>query len=432
LPGMRYEMPPPQDKRDPRNCDAATFFALMDAAGDYPVDKWITKTFLGVSAVVAREMTRGAGDAPVSALSQDERQSVFDFFSGIYHALEQGESIPCIAYDENGKAVEYAFTTLYQYEHRRNFEGPSALLDEWFGTRDREARVRQRAADVLHIVNNAHARVLHKLELQRGELARCEEGETFRKMGDLIVANCYRLERGMTRVSLTDYEDMKEDGSFGEVEIELDARLSPTANAQRFYKKYNKSKTARVELAKQIEIGERDVAYLESVLTALKTAESPTDLAEIREELARSGFASRSKVLPNGQKKNSVPAFAEYRTSNGYRVLCGKNNLQNEYITHKLAERSDFWFHAKNMPGSHVVMLLEGKEEPPAEDFTEAASIAALFSAAEGAPMTDVDYTTVRHLKKAPGGAPGFVIYHTNWSATVSPDKEKIAALRVK
>ena len=131
-------------------------------------------------------------------------------------------------------------------------------------------------------------------------------------------------------------------------------------------------------------------------------------------------------------KKNATPAFAEYRTTNGYRVLCGKNNLQNEYITHKVAERSDFWFHVKNMPGSHVVMLLEGREEPPAEDFTEAASIAALFSAAEGAPMTEVDYTTVRNLKKAPGGAPGFVIYHTNWSAIVTPDKEKIASLRVK
>ena len=142
--------------------------------------------------------------------------------------------------------------------------------------------------------------------------------------------------------------------------------------------------------------------------------------------------ASRGKQNQMGSRKPSAPGYAVYRTSNGYRVLCGKNNLQNEYITHKIAERSDFWFHAKNMPGSHVVMLLEGKEEPPAEDFTEAASIAALFSAAEGAPMTEVDYTTVRQLKKAPGGKPGFVIYHTNWSAIVTPDKEKIAKLSVK
>ena len=432
LPGMRYEMPPPQEKSNPLACDKDAFFAALAAGQGRPADKWLTAAFLGVSASVAREIAYRALGATDALLDGSEGDALYRVFDEVFSAVREARFAPALFADASGKTVEYAFLPLTHYGECKHVDSPSALLDEWFGARDRDARVKQRAADVLHIVNNAHARVLHKLELQRGELAHCEEGETYRKMGDLIVANCYRLERGMTKVSLTDYEDLREDGSFGEVEIELDARLAPTANAQRFYKKYNKSKTAKIELSKQIEIGERDIAYLESVLTALKTAESPTDLAEIREELARSGFASRSKILPNGQKKNATPAFAEYRTTNGYRVLCGKNNLQNEDITHKVAERSDFWFHVKNMPGSHVVMLLEGREEPPAEDFTEAASIAALFSAAEGAPMTEVDYTTVRNLKKAPGGAPGVVIYHTNWSAIVTPDKDKIASLRVK
>jgi predicted ribosome quality control (RQC) complex YloA/Tae2 family protein len=432
LPGMRYELPPPQDKKDPRNCTAADLLDLMNGAGDMPVEKWITQSFLGISAVVAREIALPVLGKIVSALSEQEKRTVADRFQSVFSMLEQGKYQPCIAYDDAGRPVEYAFIPLLQYQQKRDVQSPSELLDEWFGTRDREARVKQRAADVLHIVNNAYTRILHKLELQRGELARCEEGQSYRKAGDLIVANSYRLERGMTKVLLTDYEDLREDGSFGEVEIELDPRLTPTANAQRLYKKYNKSKTARVELSKQIEIGEGELAYLESVLTALHTAETPTDLAEIREELARSGYASRGKVTPNGQRKGATPSFAEYRTSGGYRVLCGKNNLQNEYITNKIAAKNDFWFHVKNMPGSHVVMLLEGKEEPDAADFTEAASIAALYSAAEGAPMTEVDYTTVRQLKKAPGGKPGFVIYHTNWSAIVSPDREKINEMRVK
>ena len=432
LPGMRYELPPPQDKKDPRNCTAADFAALMRGAGDMPVEKWITKEFLGVSAVLAREIAQPFVGKGAAELSEQEKKTLSDRFQNVFSILNKGEYQPCIAYDDAGKPVEYSFIPLTQYPQIKAHQSPSELLDEWFGTRDREARVKQRAADVMHIVNNAYTRILHKLELQRGELARCEEGQTYRKAGDLIVANSYRLERGMTKVLLTDYEDLREDGSFGEVEIELDPRLSPAANAQHFYKKYNKSKTARVELSKQIEIGEGELAYLESVLTALHTAETPTDLAEIREELTRSGYASRGKVSPNGQRKAATPSFAEYRTSGGYRVLCGKNNLQNEYITHKLASKNDFWFHAKNMPGSHVVMLLEGKEEPDAGDFTEAASIAALYSAAEGAPMTEVDYTTVRQLKKAPGGKPGFVIYHTNWSAIVSPDKEKINNMRVK
>ena len=431
LPGMRYEMPPPQDKQNPLMVEKSDFITML-AREERPIDKWITGTFLGVSAVVAREIAHLATGRSDAMTADASPEMLFAAFDRVFGAVKREGFAPSMVYDDGGKPVEYAFIPLTHYGESRAFESPSALLDEWFGKRDREARVKQRAADVLHIVTNAHARVLHKLELQRGELARCEEGESFRRMGDLIVANCYRLERGMARVTLTDYEDMREDGSFGEVEIELDPRLLPTANAQRFYKKYNKSKNARVELTKQIALGEAEIAYLESVRTALSTAETPTDLAEIREELAKAGYASRGKTVPNGQRKSSAPTYAEYRTSGGYRVLCGKNNLQNEHITHKLADRSDYWFHAKNMPGSHVVMLLEGKGEPDAADFTEAASIAALFSAAEGAPMTEVDYTLVRHLKKAQGGKPGFVIYHTNWSAVVTPDKDAIARLRVK
>lgn len=430
LPGMRYEMPPPQEKVDPLTIDKSDFITLMH--GDRPVDKWITATFLGVSAAVAREIAYRATSRSDALLSETDGQRLWDSFTEAFLAVREERFAPSLFFDETGKPTEYAFLPLTHYGECHAFESPSALLDEWFGKRDREARVKQRAADVLHIVNNATARILHKLELQRGELVQCEEGEACRRMGDLIVANCYLLERGMTSALLTDYENMRPDGSFGQVEVELDPRLSPTANAQRYYKKYNKSKTARVELAKQIEIGERELSYLESVQAALHTAETPTDLAEIREELTRYGYASRGKTAQNGQRKGSAPAYAEYRTTGGYRVLCGKNNLQNEYITHHLAAKTDFWFHVKNMPGSHVVLLLEGKDEPPAEDFTEAAEIAALYSAADGAPMTEVDYTTVRQLKKAPGGKPGFVIYHTNWSAIVTPDKEKIAAMRLK
>lgn len=431
LPGMRYEMPPPQDKTDPITCVRETFDMLYQKGLGMPADKWLTATFLGLSAVVAREIVRGAGregallvDVPADAL--------WRVFSETFDMVRKGSFAPSIGYDESGKPVEYAFLPLTQYAEAKPFDSASALLDAWFGERDRAARVHQRATDVLRLVTNARNRILHKLELQREELAQCVKGEEYKRAGDLITANCYLLERGMTKVRLIDYADCREDGSFGEVELELDSRLSPSANAQRYFKRYAKSKTARVELTKQIERGEEELAYLDSVSAALDTAETPTDLAEIREELARSGYASRGKLAQMGSRKAHAPAFAEYRTTNGYRVLCGKNNLQNEYITHKIAERSDFWFHAKNVPGSHVVMLLEGREEPPAEDFTEAASIAALFSAAEGAPMTEVDYTTVRHLKKAPGGKPGFVIYHTNWSAIVTPDKEHLAKLRVK
>ncbi|MBO7342143.1 MAG: NFACT family protein, partial [Clostridia bacterium] len=416
LPGMRYEMPPAQNKINPLEVSESEFYAQMEKGADLPADKWLTATFLGLSATVAREIVYAVSKQKTHLCDLD-KGALWRSFAAAFDCVKNGVFAPVMALNAENKPIEYAFLPLLQYEQTKSFTSPSLLLDEWFGSRDREARVKQRASDVLRLLTNARNRILHKLELQRGELAACEKGAEYKRAGDLITANCYALERGMTHAKLIDYNDYREDGSFGEVEVELDSRLTPAANAQRYFKRYNKSKTAKVELTKQIAQGEAELAYLESVQTALNTAESPNDLAEIREELYRAGYASRGKQKQMGSRKQGTPGYAEYRTTNGYRILCGKNNLQNEHITHKVAERSDFWFHAKNMPGSHVVMLLEGKEEPPAEDFTEAASIAALFSAAEGAPMTEVDYTTVRQLKKAPGGKPGFVIYHTNWSA---------------
>lgn len=432
LPGMRYELPPPQQKINPLDVTQEMFFEAFSAGGERPADKWITTTFLGVSSTVAREIVYRATGRTDALLTDMDVSVLFRVFSDIFSDIVLEKFSPCLIFDENSRPSEYAFLPLLQYDTRRDIDSPSALLDVWFGTRDREARIRQRASDVLRLLTNAKTRISHKLELQQRELEACEKGEEYKRMGDLIVANCYAMQKGATRVTLTDYEDYREDGSFGTVEVELDRRLTPTANAQRYYKKYTKSKNAKIELARQIELGRAELLYLATVDAALSTAETPTDLLEIREELAKSGYASRVRTAERKGRSTPAPAFAEYRTSGGYRVLCGKNNLQNEYITHKIAGKNDFWFHVKNKAGSHVVMLLEGKGEPPAADFTEAASIAAIFSAADGAPQTEVDYTMVRNLKKTPGAKPGYVIYHTNWSAVVSPDKEEIAKLRIK
>ena len=278
------------------------------------------------------------------------------------------------------------------------------------------------------MLTNAEARIRKKLELQRTELSECDEGERYRKYGDLITANLYRLPGKTSIAELEDYEEMDEEGNCPTLRIELDSRLSPSANAQRFYKKYAKTKTARVELARQIELGEGELEYIYTVFEALTRAESPADLMEIRDELYRSGYASRMKSYASHKQK--APVVMQFVTPDGMRVLCGKNNLQNEYITHKLAEKHDYWFHARQTPGSHVLLVTEGRE-PTDLDFTTAAEIAAHYSKAEGANI-GVDYLLARHIKKPAGSKPGFVIYHTNWTAYVTPDAEKIAAMRVK
>ena len=432
LPGMTYELPPKQDKRDPIQTDGAAFDTLLFEGGDRPLDKWITATFLGISATVAREIAfraTGRTDTPLCAAVPERVKSAF---FEITDMIRQSKFAPCMIL-RDGKPVEYAFCALHQYGadfEMRPYESAGLLLDEFFRTRDREHHIKQRAADVLRLLTNADNRIRKKLELQRAELLDCDRGEEYKKYADLITANLYQLSRGMTRVELTDYEDWHEDGSFGTCAVTLDSRLSPAANAQVYYKKYNKSKTAKIELTRQIALGEAELQYIDTVFDSLTHAETSADLAEIRDELYRSGYASRMKNYALSHKPKT-PTVAQFRTSGGYRVLCGKNNVQNEYITHKLAGKNDYWFHVKNLPGSHTVMLCEG-EEPSERDFTEAAEIAAYFSKGAEGQNVEVDYTLVRNVKKPAGAKPGFVIYHTNWSCIVTPNEEKVLAMREK
>ena len=433
LPGMKYELPPKQDKADPMTADKETFLSLLSAySPEKGADRFLTDRFFGISAAVAREICfRAAGhtDEPV-AMTDGER--LWREFSSVTEMIRTGAFLPTAVYDEGGKPVEYAFLPLTQYGEgfvTKTYSGAGELLDTYFAERDRETNLHQKASDLLRLLTNAEARVRKKLELQRAELADCEKGSGYKRAGDLITANLWQLKRGMKQAELTDYEDLRPDGSFGTVTVTLDERLSPAENAQKYFRKYTKSKNARVVLTGQVARDEEELTYLYSVFDSLSRAETSNDLMEIRGELFRSGYASKMKNY-SAPKKSTVPTVMKFRTGGGLSVLCGKNNVQNEYVTHKLAEKTDYWFHAKGVPGSHVV-LVTGGTEPDAADFTDAAEIAAFYSQAEGQNIA-VDYTLAKNVKKPAGGKPGFVIYHTNWTAYVTPDKEKIAAMRQK
>ncbi len=434
LPGMRYELPPAQDKDDPTTVTFERFTELYAAeAPDRPLDKFITTRFCGIAASVAREMVYLATRHTDTPAAYASAETLWKGFSAVMNRIKEGNYAPTLI-REGTRSVEYAFFPLTHYTapmESLSFDTAGALLDAYFETRDKESRLHQRASDVLRLLTQAETRIKKKLEAQQSELKDCEKADDYKKYGDMITAGLYAVTRGQKTVELTDYEDWHEDtGNYGTCLIELDERLTPSANAQKYYKKYAKARNAKVELAKQIELGEAELAYIYTVFDALNRAETAADLAEIRDELYRSGYASRMKgyAVP---KKQVAPTYAKFRTSTGRRVLCGKNNLQNEHITHKLADRNDYWFHAKGVPGSHVVLITNG-EEPADSDFTEAAEIAAHYSKAAGGAQIPVDYLLVRHVRKVPGAKPGFVTYHTNWTAYVTPDPDKIAALREK
>jgi predicted ribosome quality control (RQC) complex YloA/Tae2 family protein len=433
LPGMKYELPPKQDKHDPIGISREDFMKIAQEEGDgKPCDKFILSSFLGISASVAREIAyRATGniDTPCDGYLAG---ALYRELSSITNDIQNGNFTPTLIC-KNDLPVEYAFCELTHYGDdftHKHIESAGELLDLYFGSRDREQRVRQRASDVQKLVTNALSRVTKKLELQRAELADCAKGEQYKKQGDLITANIYLLKRGMKEAHLADYENYDADGNPIMVKVELDERLTPAANAQRLYKKYNKSKNAKKELSRQIELDLEEIAYLGSVADSLERAESPSDLSEIRDELYRSGYASRMKAESSGRKPNS-PTVAKFKTDDGMTVLCGKNNIQNEYITFRLASKTDYWFHAKNVPGSHVVLVCEGKE-PTDRDFTQAAEIAAYHSGAYGGQNIAVDYSLAKNIKKPAAGRPGLVIYHTNWTAYVTPHADDIRRMRIK
>ena len=431
LPGMKYELPPPQEKTDPTSVSRSEFDALHAAASpDMRADKFITERFLGISSAVAREMVYRATRHTDTPLRYCESDILWREFDAVMNAIRTDIFQPTMVFTD-GRPVEYSFVDLTQYgaAERRHYQSAGALLDEYFGERDRDARIKQRASDLLRIISGGVARITRKLENQRSELAECDRCEEYKQTGDLIMANIYAISRGADKVLLTDYSDARDDGSFGEKLVTLDTRLTPAQNAQKYYKKYSKAKHAKLELTHQIELGEAELKYLESVADALERAETTDDMNEIRDELYRSGYASKMKGY--APPKKISPAFMKFVTDGGFTVLCGRNNTQNEHITHKLADKNDYWFHVKGRPGSHVILVTAGVE-PGDIDFTQAARIAALYSSVKDGQNVPVDYTRVKNLKKTPGAKPGFVVYHTNFTAYVTPDPAEAARLRRK
>ena len=428
LPGMRYELPPKQDKADPTAADGAQFDAfLADSAPDRRADKFITDHYFGIAQSAAREIAYRSGGSVSSTIAECGGRLKTEFLSFV-EKLKTLSGEPVIVYDENDAPVEYSFLYLTQYGRgfRREICGSyGELIDNFFEKRAKNERVHQKAADIFRIISNAESRLQRKIEKQKSELAECDESEKYKLWGDLITSNMWRVSKGMSSAIVENYY-----GNCEQVEVPLETRLTPAQNAQKYYKKYTKLKNARIHLTEQIAAAKDELEYIYTVLDSLVRAETEKELSDIRSELYTSGYASKMKNYT--AKKQTSFAILKYETSGGYTVLCGKNNIANDHLTTKIAEKNDWWFHVKGQPGSHVVMVTDGKPEPSAKDFTEAAMIAAYHSKAQGAQNVDVDYTLARHVRKPAGSKPGFVTYGTNWSATVTPDEKLISGMSRK
>ncbi len=416
LPGLKYQIPSKPEKLDPLSIDSNAFFNALSAfPSERSGEKFITSAYSGIATQIAHELVWRASGKIDTPICEIDKNRFYFVFSSWQKLLIDEDYTPSIAYDEGGKPIDYSYMDITYLGDRevRKFDTFRELMDEYFAERDRIERIHQRAHDLITVLNNATARTERKLAIQRESLRESAKGEEYKKYGDLITANIYKLKRGMESFRAVDFYDE----SCPEIEIKLDPRLDPSKNAQKMYKLYNKAKTAKSVLTEQISIWERELVYLESVRSFLDRADCEQDLSDIRDELYKSGYGSKMRgYIPS---KKTKPRPIQYKTSGGYHLYVGKNNLQNDELTMKLASKDDIWFHVKDIPGSHVIMVTEG-EEPSERDYTEAASLAAYYSKATGDTVA-VDYTRVKNIKKPQGSKPGFVTYKTNYTAYVKP-----------
>ena len=326
------------------------------------------------------------------------------------------------------KLVDFTFLPILQYgpdTQLRRYERFSKLMDDFYAGRATAEKVGQRGADLQKAVGRVRDRVARRVAQQELEREATKDRERKRELGDLLTSNLYALRKGMKTVRLADYYDPEG----REVDIPLDPLLTPQQNAARYYKEYNKAKTAEVVLGEQIEKGKRELEYLDSVLEAIVLAEGERDLAEIRQELTDTGYLRRGVKAAKRMKVAAKPM--EFRSTAGLRISVGKNNTQNDLLTAKQAGKGDLWLHTQKIHGSHVILWTEGRT-PDAGSIEEAAKLAAWFSQGRDGKKVPVDYTPVKYVKKPAGAKPGMVVYTTYQTAYVDPDGELAKRLRVK
>ncbi len=435
LPGIPYELPPQQEKIDLINASLEEIIDRIKGFKTKSLSSAILSAVMGVSPIVAREIAfRAVGeDKHMTEMTEDDFLELEYPLLDLKNILTKGEYAPCALYKEDGKPFDFSFFDITQYGNtleKTSFDSPSELLDAFYAKRDTMARLNSKASSLKKFLTNTKDRTIRKMANQQEELARSVDREKLRIYAELINANLYQLEKGTDTYEVANYY---EDNAM--TKVPADPALSPAQNAQKYYKQYRKTYTAEKKLQEQIEQNAEELAYLETVLDSLSRIETENDIAQIRLELVSSGYLKEqpTKIGKNGRKKvtkqpKALPPI-RYETTDGYEVLVGRNNVQNDKLSLKTANKLDMWLHTKDFPGSHVIVRSKDGEISDTA-LEEAAVIAAVNSTAKDSQKAPVNYTLAKNLKKPTGAKPGKVIYHTYNTMYVTPDEELAEKLK--
>lgn len=424
LPNREYFIPDASGKQNPLTVSEADFLSGMQGTGE-PVFRALYQHFTGLSALTANEICYRAAvdpDLPANSLEASSLRQLYQLFSSIIRksVLEQGTK-PCILY--RGEAPQdFSAIPLQMYlgsagYSEKSFDSMSAVIETFHIEKDRSSRVRQKSTDLRKILHTLLERCTKKLSLQEKQLRDSESKDRFRIYGELLNTYGYSLQGGEKELVCENYYDGKE------IVIPLRTEYSAQENAKRYFEKYDKLKRTEQNLHVQLAESRQELLHLQSILSSLDLAEGEGVLREIRKEMADFGFLKKSGVSREKVRAQDRAQPYHFVSGTGYDIYVGRNNYQNEAVSFRLADGGDLWFHAKNVPGSHVIVKTGGAslESLPDSLFEEAASLAAYFSSQRQSAKVDVDYTLRKNLRKVPNSAPGFVIYHTNYSMTVAP-----------
>ncbi|HEU4964604.1 MAG TPA: NFACT RNA binding domain-containing protein [Bacilli bacterium] len=420
LPGRAYVAPPEQNKANPFDATYGEFQERRAASQELPLEKFLVQTYTGLSPLVGKEIAYRAGaDASVDA----EWQA----FAALIGDLREHRYQPTVVYVD-GRPKAFSCIALTHLEgERKSYATMSEAIDTFYAEKSWRDALRQKSQDLERLLGNELQRNVGKIEKFETAIREAEQAEVYRVYGELLTANLYRLEKGMSDVTVQNFYDE----NLAELTVPLDPALSGNENAQTYFKRYNKVKKSLPILERQIEEARQEIQYLESLVQQLSTA-NMQDLEEIRDELANEGYIKRKqKPLPKGKKppkQKEAPVKPErYVSTDGIDIYVGKNNKQNEYLTMKFAHNTDTWLHTKDIPGSHVVIR---SKDVPETTLLEAAQLAAYFSKSRESSQVPVDFTLIKHVWKPNGAKPGFVLYDNQRTLYVTPDEKLAAKLR--
>lgn len=429
IPGLEYKLPAKQEKLDPCSTDCETLIESILDKDNMLLSKAVISSFQGISPIVSREIAylSCGNDKYVSDLSAEEIQKLKNSISLFIKSASDCKKGYMLT-SADGKPFDFSFLPIKQYGSSvaiNEYDSLSELLQAFYLEKDRAERNRHRGQELFKLVNHNIDRIVKKLSLQHEDLKKCADRDKYRVFAELINAYIYKLEKGSFYYDLENYYD---DNKI--VRIPCDPSLSPQKNAQKYYKLYKKAVKAEEMLTELIEKGKQELEYLKSVIDELTRCDTDAEVNQIREELIESGYL-RKKSLKGSKKFTKALPPHEFRTSDGFTVYVGRNNVQNDKLSMKMANNHDMFLHVQKQPGSHVIIVSDNREITD-NAIEEAAVIAAYYSSAADSSLVTIDYTPVKNLKKPVGAKAGFVIYHTYYSINVKPDKEAVEKMRIK